>query len=120
MRFLLTIVSKAIHAGTWGAAKNSHALPLLPPPLVAELFSLGSAASGQNLSVSGVAEKAMKLLSFCTVIPSVVVVAWLPTTADAQTQEPPPVSATVIIRSHRPLSDALDRIQKILLKSINF
>lgn len=30
------------------------------------------------------------------------------------------MSATVIIRSHRPLSDALDRIQKILLKSINF
>lgn len=28
--------------------------------------------------------------------------------------------ATVIIRSHRPLSDALDRIQKILLKPINF
>ena len=62
----------------------------------------------------------MKLLSFCTVIPSVVVVAWLPTTADAQTQEPAPVSATVIIRAHRPLSDALDRIQKILLKPINF
>lgn len=90
MRFLLTIVSKAIHAGTWGAAKNSHALPLLPPPLVAELFSLWSAAIGQNLSVSGIAEKAMKLLSFCTVIPSVVVGAWLPTTADAQTQEPAP------------------------------
>lgn len=110
MRFLLTIVSKAIHAGTWGAAKNSHALPLLPPPLVAELFSLGSAAIGQNLSVSGVAEKAMKLLSILGFRPQLT----------HRLRSPPPVSATVIIRSHRPLSDALDRIQKILLKSINF
>lgn len=106
MRFLLTIVSKAIHAGTWGAAKNSHALPLLPPPLVAELFSLGSAAIGQNLSVSGVVEKAMKLLSFCTVIPSVVAVAWLPTTADAQTQEPAPGVGGYHLESSSPLGCA--------------